>query len=223
MIYYIDHLEKINDVLINQLMPYVSAERREKAKKYRFRTDQVQSVLAFILLRIGLHAEYGVCEMPEIAVNDTNKPYLTNLQEVYFNLSHCTAGVACGISDSELGVDIQNYVDYKDSIATYFMSPTENLAAKAGNPSVEFTRLWTLKESYGKYKGLGICYDMPQISITENIMQNGCICQSHILDNFVLSVASTKHIDLMELRAEELLDKCYLLKKMEEKGSCLGE
>ena len=158
---------------MEELLPYVSSERRDRANKYRFRSDRVQSVLAFVLLRIALDTEYGCRMMPRLAAMATGKPYLANLPNVHFNLSHCKKGVACGISDSVLGVDIQDYVRFKESLATQFMSENELQAARAGDADTAFTRLWSMKESYGKYTGRGICYDMPGFTAVEGVTAEG--------------------------------------------------
>lgn len=211
MIYYIDHIDTLGDDVIELLLPYVSSERMAYAGRYRFRNDRVQSLLAYILLRIGLYEEYGICHMPKIGISETKKPFLEEYPQIHFNLSHCKNGVACGIADSPLGVDIQHYVEFKDGVAAYFMTPSEIQRAKQGNADVEFTRIWTLKESYGKWSGSGICYDMTKQEIKENERLDGCISQSRLLENFIISVTAAKHMDLLELRTEELLKKCLPL------------
>lgn len=217
MVYYIDDIEEIEDALLEELLPYVSLQRRERANKYRFRSDRVQSVLAFVLLRIALDTEYGCRLMPRLSAMTTGKPYLANLPDVHCNLSHCKKGVACGISDSALGVDIQNYVCFKESLATKFMSENELRAAKAGDADTAFTRLWSMKESYGKYTGRGICYDMPEFTAVEGVTPDGCICQSHMLAHFVISVTSAEPLPLVRIDAAELPERCRMLEK--ENGS----
>lgn len=195
------------------LLPYVSLQRRERARKYRFRSDRVQSILAFVLLRIALDTEYGCRMMPSLTLMPTGKPYLADMPDVHFNLSHCKKGVACGISDSALGVDIQDYVCFKESLAKQFMSEKELHAAKAGDAGTAFTRLWSMKESYGKYTGRGICYDMPGYTAVEGVTANGCVCQSHILENFVISVTSAKQLPLVRIYAAELPERCGMLER----------
>lgn len=213
LVYYIDDIERIEDAFLEELLPYVSLQRRAGANKYRFRSDRVQSVLAFVLLRIALDTEYGWRMMPRLTTMKTGKPYLANLPGVHFNLSHCKKGVACGISDSVLGVDIQDYVCFKESLATRFMSENELHAAKAGDADTAFTRLWSMKESYGKYTGRGICYDMPGFTAVEGVTPDGCICQSHILENFVISVTSAEPLPLVCIHAAELPERCRMLEK----------
>lgn len=212
MVYYIDNIEQIEDALIEKLLPYVSAERKARLEKYRFRSDRVQSVLSFVLLRIALQLEYGCLDMPKLALMPTGKPYLAELPRVCFNLSHCKRGVACGVSGKALGVDIQDYVPFKESVAKRFMSEAELNAAKAGDADKAFTRLWTMKESYGKYTGRGLHYDMPGFTATEGVLADGCICSNFEFAHFVLSVTSDEPLELVQLDAAALPEMCSMLK-----------
>lgn len=171
-------------------------------------------MLAFILLRVALLTEYNFCEMPLFEVRTSGKPYLKNKPEVFFNLSHCKKGVACAVSDCEVGVDIQDYVDYKESTALYFMSREEQLQAKAQNPRAEFTRLWTLKESYGKYTGMGICYNMASHAVTDGAFVGGCISESFLLNGFALSYTSEKRLSSVRIPLSELPANCRKLRKL---------
>lgn len=203
MIYYIDLTGEFDDTKLAALLPYVSAQRQARAEKYLRRSDRVQSVLAFLLLRIGLYREYGMTQMPKTALLPNGKPYLAELPDIRFNLSHCKTGVACAISDGEVGVDIQHYVPFKASIAERIMTADELLEAQTGDADAVFTRLWSLMESEGKFTGDGVSLDLKQRRAPER-----CIRQSHMLEHFVLSVTSEKPLALVKLCAAELLALC---------------
>lgn len=211
MVYYIGELEQTEDALFEQLLPYVSSERMARIEKYRFRSDRIQSVLAFVLLRIALKLEYGCIKMPRLASLPTGKPYFADMPKIHFNLSHCKKGVACGISDQPLGVDIQNYVPFKEKVAKRFMSEAELTAVKAGDADKMFTQLWTVKESYGKCLGRGVCCDMPRVKTDNGVFADGHLCQSYALENFVISVCAEKELDLKRLCTPELPELCRML------------
>ena len=86
-------------------------------------------------------------------------------------------------------------------------------AVKAGDADMLFTRLWTRKESYGKYTGRGICYDMPSFPVREGALEDGSFCQSHVLEDFVISVTAAEPQRLIRLDAAELPERCRLLEK----------
>ena len=211
VVYYMDRIEQMQDAEIDALMPYVSSERLARAQQYRFRSDRVQSLLAFVLLRVALHLEYDCRRMPRLAVTAEGKPYLADMQGIHFNLSHCKKGVACGVADSALGVDIQHYVPFKEALAKRVLTRQELSAVKAGDADMLFTRLWTRKESYGKYTGRGICYDMPSFPVREGALEDGSFCQSHVLEDFVISVTAAEPQRLIRLDTAELPERCRLL------------
>ncbi len=137
-------------------------ERLEKYHRLKFENDKKNCVGAYILL---LHAlkEQGV-ENFEIAFSEMGKPYIKgNL--INFNLSHCKKGFVCAVDIREIGVDIQEVSLPKEITLNRACSPKEREAINGSD--VEFTRLWTLKESVIKKNGESIAkyaeYEFPKI------------------------------------------------------------
>ena len=203
MIYYIDLTGEFDDTKLAALLPYVSAQRRARAEKYLRRSDRVQSILAFLLLRIGLYREYGINQMPIIAYLPNGKPFLAERPDIHFNLSHCKTGVACAVSDGEVGVDIQHYVPFKASVAERIMTAEELLEAETGDADAVFTRMWSLTESEGKFTGDGLSLDLTKRRTPER-----CIRQSHMLEHFVIATTSEKPLGLVKLCPSELPELC---------------
>ena len=100
--------------------------------------------------------------MPKIAYLPKGKPYLADRADIHFNLSHCRTGVACAVSDGEVGVDIQHYVPFKASIAERIMTADELLKAQTGDADAVFTRLWSLMESEWKFTSDGVSLNLTQ-------------------------------------------------------------
>ena len=222
MIYYLDHVDRIREEELQELLPFLSAERREQVSRYRFAKDRVQSILAYLLLRYGLIKDHGIRSVPRIGKTPQGKPFLREHSHIHFNLSHCEKAVACGFGSAPIGVDVQHMVPYKESIAKFFMTPQERMGAVLGDPGETFTRLWTMKEAYGKYTGEGICYGMSETPITEGWTAEGCFIKSHLLDGFYLSVCSREEhvlesVSLAQLR--EFFDLTTIPR--DKKGECL--
>ncbi|MBE6984233.1 MAG: 4'-phosphopantetheinyl transferase superfamily protein [Ruminococcaceae bacterium] len=211
MLYYIDKIGQLDDEFVSSLLPYLSSERLEYQSRYRFSIDRTQSILAYILLRIGLAEDYGIFEMLRLEKAQTGKPYLADFPEIYFNLSHCKKGVACGVAGFELGVDIQDYVPFDEGIAKQFMTLEEIKRAKSDASGREFTRIWALKESYGKWSGDGICYDLTSQAAVEGIAPNGMFSRCYMLADFALSITAKSQMQLVKLSAKEVLEKCKKL------------
>lgn len=86
------------------------------------------------------------------------KPMIADFPK-HFNLSHSGDYVVCAVSDGEVGVDIQKWVPFKERTAERFFAPEEWKLLQTlpmGQRTEMFYRLWTRKEAYGKYTGLGI-------------------------------------------------------------------
>ena len=102
-----------------------------------------------------------------INVNDTIKEIFRMSGFDNFNISHSGKYVACAISDSKVGVDIE-YNDPSidlDIAKNYFYNDEYDNIIKSDNPSNEFFKYWVLKESYMKYTGLGFNLDLDSFEI----------------------------------------------------------
>ncbi|MBP3412078.1 MAG: 4'-phosphopantetheinyl transferase superfamily protein [Oscillospiraceae bacterium] len=204
VVYYLDHIQTITESDVSELLPFLSQERRETMGRYRFPKDRIQSVLAYLLLRYGLIRDHGITQIPEILKTERGKPYFAENSEICFNLSHCETAVACGFSSRPIGVDVQQRVPYKASLAEYFMTADERNTAVLGNADLEFTRLWTVKESYGKYLGSGICYSMADTQLQEGASSDGYIIRSHCIGDGFLSVCAEEEIPVKKISFHQL-------------------
>lgn len=133
----------------------VSPERREKALRYHQERDQRLSLAAYRLLQDALSSEYGITgAQPEFVYNDKGKPLLKGHPEINFSMSHCHDATALAIDDRPVGIDIENYDHYSEEVARTVMSEEEMRdILSSPQPAVEFTRLWTMKESFFKLTG----------------------------------------------------------------------
>ena len=91
---------------------------------------------------------------------ESGKPYLTNVSFL-FNLSHSGDYVFCGVSEQEIGVDIQK-IQEKCSLRLakrFFAAPECQALEACGEEEMRrrmFFRMWVRKEAYGKLTGKGI-------------------------------------------------------------------
>ena len=138
----------------------LSTERQQKIEALRTQTGRLHSLGAWTLFDRLLADHMGVRERElEIAVGAHRKPYVVGRADIQFNLSHSGDYVVCAVSDGEVGVDIQKWVPFKERTAERFFAPEEwkLLQTLPMEQRTEmFYRLWTRKEAYGKYTGLGI-------------------------------------------------------------------
>ena len=89
------------------------AERKENKELSPKEKRKDQSLVAKKLLLFGLSMEYGKKQLPEIACRPQGKPFFKDCPEIKFNYSHSTCGLLCGISTSEIGVDMEGKITTK--------------------------------------------------------------------------------------------------------------
>ena len=156
---YID--ENIWDFDLQEALAAVSPERREYALRYRQELDRRLSVVAYRLLQRALHQQYGLDLQPRFVFSDSGKPLLEGFPDIHFSLSHCNKAVACAVSDSPVGIDVESFDHYDEELARRVMNDDEmRHILSSANQAVAFTRLWTMKESFYKMKGVEQDYDV---------------------------------------------------------------
>lgn len=130
---------------------------------YHNTADRFLSAKSYVMLEDMLAEEFGIRECPEFSYGPFGKPYLAGFPDIHFNFSHCRKGIACAVSDTPVGVDIEE-IQYDDTVALMVMNSAEyEQIGKASDPAVKFTELWTSKESFLKLTGQGIDDDIRHV------------------------------------------------------------
>ena len=150
-------------------------------KKYRQKKDRIRSLAARILTEYGFR-EYG-CRTVEPATgaslicrSQKGKPYLPGAG-VHFSLSHAGDYVAAVFDTEPCGIDLQDNLEDPFFLRDYFTNREWEWCRS--NPVNRCTRLWTIKESYGKWTGNGLSEPKWEISfhgdvpILEHTSQTG--------------------------------------------------
>lgn len=141
--------------------PYLSQlsdQRRSKILRFKHRAGQWQSLQAYLLLKQMLHDHYAIDDFPEFSEGEHGKPELVGHTDIHFNISHCQTAVACVVSDSLCGIDVERIPErVKEDLCRYVFNGEEcHQVLTAEHPEVEFARLWTMKEAVVKLTGTGL-------------------------------------------------------------------
>nr|WP_245248089.1 4'-phosphopantetheinyl transferase superfamily protein [Methanobacterium petrolearium] len=151
----------------NKIPASLSNERLKKSKRYVHQKDRYLSIGVEILLNHVL-GEIGIYD-PLFGVDHYGKPFLKNYSDVFFNLSHSEEYVACAVSNSPVGVDIEHIHDIDLNIAKYYFYGSEyKHIIHNKDKKKAFFELWVLKESYMKMTGLGFRLPLDEFSIEIN-------------------------------------------------------
>ena len=155
----------VKDLDLERAYSLLPDNRKEKANSYLFDKDKKLCAGAYLLLMKLLEEEN--IEEPVIKTEKNGKPYISNYENIHFNMSHAGRIVACSISDSEVGIDVEMIdplIDLKIGQTFFFNSEYENIK-KSDDKVDEFFKYWVLKESYMKYTGLGFLLDLDKFEI----------------------------------------------------------
>ena len=157
-------------------MSLLDSGEEEKARKIRSVSDRRLYLLSRILLRSALSEMFG--GRPDawrFITDEMGKVKLANspgLKCVDFSVSHTQGAAAVAICQGgRVGVDLEHLgTDLSPASIQHVFSPNELalLRTKSGEPlRKETLRLWTAKEAYSKYQGLGFHSDFAAIDTTD--------------------------------------------------------
>ncbi len=91
-----------------------------------------------------------------LARDKDGKPYAENLP-LHFSISHSGAFVACAVSDTPVGLDLEEIRHRDITVARRICSEREMAFILGGeDPLKRFLKVWTAKEAYVKLTGIGI-------------------------------------------------------------------
>lgn len=191
MVYIYDDIEGFSAEELAQSIEKLPTQRREAALRFKHELGRKQCVLAYNLLCNALESEYGITEKPVFEYGEHGKPSIIGHADIHFNLSHCKNAVACAVSDKPIGIDIESVRTAKESVVRYAMSDDEvKHIFESENPDLEFTILWTKKESVLKLTGEGINDKMKSVLSPENMIR--IHIETTVCDNYVYSVSKYK-------------------------------
>lgn len=152
----------------NTLLQFVSNERKKVISSFRFIPDRLRSLYGALLVRMGIYRHAGILpDMQQFTHEFMVKPELIcSEKNVSFNLSHSGACVVCGVSDHQLGIDTEQMIlPFPNEVLSCF-APAERAECEQGSEAERanaFYRLWTRKEAYGKWNGLGLNQELAAI------------------------------------------------------------
>lgn len=131
----------------------ISPCRQERVNSYKQQSDKILCLAASILLDKALAAFYLREKDMEYCFSEHGKPYFKNRPDLFFSLSHSGSYAMAAVSDKEIGCDIQQIKKIDLKISKRFFTEYENDYIKN---TLDFFRVWTLKESFIKLVGTGL-------------------------------------------------------------------
>lgn len=196
--------------LYQKALNLLPAERCAKLKIMKTEENRIRSAAAWLLLRIGMEEAFVLPGQMQFAVDEYGKPYIKNVPNLSFNLSHSGVYAAAVVSDGKVGIDIEKPREKKEQLARRFFSGREYCLLQNAWSDSEFVRIWTRKESYIKAVGLGMRIPLSSFSVTEE-EENGYYFASFPMEaGYWLSVCRKGHT--VTGVPQEVCLKQYLMK-----------
>lgn len=192
MIYYFKY-NKNTPFNINDYLNILPNNILEDLKLKKTEFGKISKVIGYVLLLQALK-DLNIKTLPILEYNQYGKPFLKNIPNLYFNISHTNDEdnlyLVLVIDNEEVGIDIELIKTRKDSLIRYCTNEIEyHSIINSNNIDEEFTRLWTKKESYLKCIGTGITKDL------KNCLSNiNYTFEEEIKDNLIITVC--KKIDI---------------------------
>lgn len=95
------------------------------------------------------------------------KPQLQGIP-IHFNISHTKRLVACAVELEPVGVDLEQIRRFSPALADRILGPGEReLIDSLADRNSALTQLWTAKESYMKFTGLGLAQGIQETAFCQ--------------------------------------------------------
>ncbi len=163
-------------------------EKQEKVRKKIRIPDRITTLATHYMLRFVLeHFLHIPGEKQKYSTGKYGKPFLLNYPDVYFSLSHSSGWGVVAVSDSEVGVDIEEYRNFKLNDFKNILNENEmryilDTNSSYGTSADRFFQIWTMKEAYLKAMGTGFLNAQNNNSLVQ-MVNNDYIIKNQI-NNF---------------------------------------
>ena len=140
------------------------------------------------LLLVHALKDYANIDQYDIDYNKYGKPYLKNINNIYFNISNTSNINVCVVSDQEIGVDIESPKYVSGIFNLVFTNKEKELVRMSNNKELDFIKIWTMKESYVKLLGVGISFGLKNVDTTKLTDK----IDFKFYKNYVIAIATEK-------------------------------
>lgn len=179
----------------------------EKIVNYQKKEDKITSIVGKYLLLYGLKKMRLSENIDSLNYTNNKRPYLRELPQVDFNISHTKGLVLCVLSSRiRIGVDVEkmetvNLHNFKNQFSSIQWECINN----SSNPLHLFYRYWVQKEAIVKADGVGLAHSFSDIEIIfDRVVLNKhtwFLKAISINKDYCSWLASSEHV---EIRLEEV-------------------
>ena len=141
-----------------------------------------------IIIKALLDFQGAEVSFSDFLKDKNGKPYIKNLPDFHFNISHSENAVVVAISNSEVGIDCEKLRSADLRIAKRRFTEKEYayITEDSSNTDLRFFEIWTKKEAFLKQNGKGITLPLNSFDVTNNSLDK--IFYTYQKDGFFISV-----------------------------------
>jgi 4'-phosphopantetheinyl transferase len=163
----------LNEGFQNSFLNLLSADEKNRAKKFRFAKDSQNFIVARGILRllIGKYLEINPAEV-SFQYSEFGKPSIAHNNSLQFNISHSqNIALFAFTKKFNIGIDVEFVnpnIEVKE-IATSFFSTNEIknlLALPEQQQTLGFFYCWTRKEAFIKAVGEGLSFPLDKFEVS---------------------------------------------------------
>ena len=173
------NISEVDEGCYEKIYARASEERKQRAERYGSPEDAKRCILAEALLRFSLKEACGYSEQIVTQYHEHGKPFIKDLENFVYNMSHSGEWVVVAytydetgtVKDAKVGVDVEKIREFTncEKLAIRFFANKEQeyiFSVKSdAEKAARFTEVWTLKESYLKYLGCGLSQSLESFAV----------------------------------------------------------
>ena len=140
-------------------------------------------------------------ELVNILTDKFGKPYINNFGNFHFNTSHSSNILVCGISEQQIGVDVEKIKPIKNKIVERFFTIQEKeyVYKTSSDQNKRFIEVWTKKEAYIKWVGKGIEIQLNSFDVIENSR-----IMTRYIGDYILSICTDTTLENEDINLIEV-------------------
>lgn len=157
-IYAVQLSGSLKDSEIVSLLNCANVYCRKKYENTKIKSRAEASLVANALVLFALKDAFGLdVRKIRLGTLSSGKPVLLGCDNIFFSISHCDGLVACAVSRTPVGIDVEKIRKHNPLVAGRFLSPMQTERIEfSENKDEAFTREWTVFEAGAKLFGDGI-------------------------------------------------------------------
>jgi 4'-phosphopantetheinyl transferase len=201
-------------------------ERKSKADRYKDINDKKRCIVAGVLLDFAIRQKYfenvsnagdfgnnaikkSTLDNFRISKNKYGKPFIEGDFRFEFNISHSGKWVVIAYGETPVGVDVEKIrhdEEIKKLACRYFTENEIEYVFETENDFyLRFTEIWTGKESYLKYKGVGIGNGLKTVDVTV-LKEKGLFCKQLDDEHYLSCFSDDNEYSIKFVSASEVVE-----------------